>query len=88
MGGIAVSAPVAIAGSLWFHVSLAAFLPLCLAAVGFSIVGDLTESLLKRLAQLAQNADLVPRSRHGSGTERFGAVACLQRERIAGRDAR
>jgi phosphatidate cytidylyltransferase len=50
LGGVALSALIAIGGSAWFHVSLAVFLPLCLATVAFSVIGDLTESLLKRFA--------------------------------------
>jgi phosphatidate cytidylyltransferase len=38
VGGVAVSAIVAIAGGIWFHVPLYAFLPLCLAVGAFSVV--------------------------------------------------
>ncbi|TLY51597.1 MAG: phosphatidate cytidylyltransferase, partial [Gammaproteobacteria bacterium] len=60
LGGIALSALVAIAGSRWFHVPLAVFLPLCLTAVAFSIIGDLTESLLKRFAGLKDSGRVFP----------------------------
>ena len=50
LGGALLSSVVAVCGSIWFHIPLAFFLPLCLTTVAFSIVGDLTESLLKRFA--------------------------------------
>ena len=72
LGGLTVSAVVAIAGSQWFHVSLVAFLPLCLAAVGFSVVGDLTESLLKRFAGLKDSGSIFPG--HGGVMDRIDSV--------------
>jgi phosphatidate cytidylyltransferase len=50
LGGIAGGAVMAVCGSVWFGVPAYAFVPLCLVAVAFSIIGDLTESLLKRFA--------------------------------------
>jgi len=72
LGGIAVSVLVAVAGSRWFHVPLAAFLPLCLAAVGFSVVGDLTESLLKRFAGLKDSGSIFPG--HGGVMDRIDSL--------------
>jgi phosphatidate cytidylyltransferase len=72
LGGAAAGALVAVAGSAWFSVPLYTFLPLCLAAVAFSIVGDLTESLLKRFAGLKDSGTLFPG--HGGVMDRIDSV--------------
>jgi phosphatidate cytidylyltransferase len=72
LGGFAASALVALAGSAWFEVPLAAFVPLCLAAVGFSIVGDLTESLLKRFAGIKDSGSIFPG--HGGVMDRIDSL--------------
>jgi phosphatidate cytidylyltransferase len=72
LGGTAVSALVAIGGSLWFRVPLVVFLPLCLAVVGFSIVGDLTESLLKRFAGVKDSGTVFPG--HGGVMDRIDSL--------------
>jgi phosphatidate cytidylyltransferase len=72
LGGFAASGVVAVAGGAWFRLPLEQFLMLCLAAVAFSIVGDLTESLLKRFAGVKDSGTLFPG--HGGVMDRIDSV--------------
>jgi phosphatidate cytidylyltransferase len=72
LGGVAVSTLVAIAGSGWFGITPVIFVPLCLIAVAFSVVGDLTESLLKRFAGMKDSGTLFPG--HGGVMDRIDSV--------------
>jgi phosphatidate cytidylyltransferase len=71
-GGIALAALLAIGGGLWFQQPLGVFVPLCLAAAGFSIVGDLLESLLKRASGLKDSGRIFPG--HGGVLDRIDSV--------------
>ena len=71
-GALVASGLVAAAGSHWFGVPLVLFVPLCLAAVAFSIVGDLTESLFKRFAGLKDSGTLFPG--HGGVMDRIDSI--------------
>lgn len=72
LGGVALSGLIAIGGSAWFRLPLRIFLPLCLAVVAFSIVGDLTESLLKRYVGVKDSGTLFPG--HGGVMDRIDSI--------------
>jgi phosphatidate cytidylyltransferase len=72
LGGLLASGIVAVIGGAWFRLPLEPFLVLCLAAVAFSIVGDLTESLLKRFAGMKDSGTLFPG--HGGVMDRIDSV--------------
>ena len=72
LGGFIASGVVAVAGGTWFRLPIERFLGLCLGAVAFSIVGDLTESLLKRFAGMKDSGTLFPG--HGGVMDRIDSV--------------
>ena len=72
LGGVALSVLVAVGGAVYFHVEWPLFVGLCVAVVGFSVVGDLTESLLKRFAGVKDSGTLFPG--HGGVMDRIDSV--------------
>jgi phosphatidate cytidylyltransferase len=72
IGGMLFALLVAAGGAGWFSLPALSFLPLCLAAAAFSVVGDLTESLLKRHVRLKDSGRLFPG--HGGVLDRIDSV--------------
>ncbi|HEX4051698.1 MAG TPA: phosphatidate cytidylyltransferase [Steroidobacteraceae bacterium] len=72
LGGMLLALGVAVVANMWFELPWQAFLPLCVAAAAFSVIGDLTESLLKRHVHLKDSGRLFPG--HGGVLDRIDSV--------------
>jgi phosphatidate cytidylyltransferase len=73
IGGMLSALVVGAFGAVWFGLPPLRFVPLCLGAAAFSIVGDLTESLLKRHVHLKDSGRLFPG--HGGVLDRIDSVS-------------
>jgi phosphatidate cytidylyltransferase len=72
LGGVLLALLVAVVANFWFQRPPVPFLSLCTAAAGFSVVGDLTESMLKRHVGLKDSGRLFPG--HGGMLDRMDSV--------------
>src|SRR5579871_4819361 len=72
IGGMLLALAVAAAANIWFKCPWQSFLPLCLAGAAFSVIGYLTESLLKRHVHLKDSGRLFPG--HGGVLDRLDSV--------------
>jgi phosphatidate cytidylyltransferase len=82
MGAMAGALVVSIAGAYYFELPVVSFVILSMFITAISIVGDLTESLFKRQAQLKDSGSLLPG--HGGMLDRIDSLTSVAPFFLAG----
>ncbi len=82
VGGVVAGCIAAAAGAVWFRLPVGPFVLLAVAVIVFSIVGDLTESLLKRRAGVKDSGTLFPG--HGGMLDRIDSLTAAAPVLLAG----
>ncbi len=72
LGGMLLALGVSVVANTRFQLPWQGFVPLCMAAAASSVIGDLTESLLKRHVHLKDSGRLFPG--HGGVLDRIDSV--------------
>ncbi|HET8552018.1 MAG TPA: phosphatidate cytidylyltransferase [Gammaproteobacteria bacterium] len=72
-GGLISAAIAGVGGGLYFGWPLQYFVPICILTAIFSIIGDLSESLFKRLIGIKDSGNIFPG--HGGVLDRFDSLS-------------
>ncbi|MBV6417995.1 MAG: Phosphatidate cytidylyltransferase [Steroidobacteraceae bacterium] len=82
LGGVLGGCVAGFAGAVWFGLPVGPFMVLALCVIVFSVIGDLTESLLKRSAGVKDSGTLFPG--HGGMLDRIDSLTAAAPVLLAG----